>query len=111
MILYTREADALRAVFRDVLAWDHVDAGDGWLIFELPPAEITAHPADGPTRHELLFLCDDIAATVDELRAKGLDVRGEIEDRGWGIAATLVLPGDVDVLIYEPRHPVATRPR
>ncbi len=108
MILFTPEAEALRAVFRDALEWEHVDAGDGWLIFALPPAEIAAHPSDGATGHELYFLCDDIETTVAELRAKGLEVRGEPEDRGWGIATTLVLPGGVEVTLYEPRHPRPT---
>lgn len=108
VILFTPEAEELRAVFRDALGWKHVDAGDGWLIFALPPAEIAAHPSEvGDTHHELYFTCDDIAATIDELRAKGLEIRGEPEDRGWGIAATLVLPGGVEVTLYEPRHPLA----
>ncbi len=106
VILFTPEAEALRAVFRDTLRWNHVDAGDGWLIFALPPAELAAHPSEGSTEHALYFLCDDIAATVEELRGKGLEVRGEPEDRGWGIATTIVLPGGVEVTLYEPRHPV-----
>lgn len=106
VVLYTPEAEALRAVFRDVLRWRHVDAGDGWLIFALPAAELAAHPSE-ETKHELLFICDDVAGTVTQLRARGVEVRGELEDRGWGIATTLVLPGGVEVLIYEPRHPVA----
>ena len=108
VILFTPEAEELRAVFRDALGWKHVDAGDGWLIFALPPAEIAAHPSEaGDTHHALYFTCDDIAATIDELQAKGLEIRGEPEDRGWGIAATLVLPGGVEVTLYEPRHPLA----
>ncbi len=107
VILFTPESEALRAVFRDALGWKHVDAGNGWLIFALPPAELAAHPSEGSTTHELLFLCDDITRTIEELRAKGIEVRGEPEDRGWGIATTMVLPGGVDVTLYEPRHPVA----
>lgn len=108
VILFTPEAEELRAVFRDALGWKHVDAGDGWLIFALPPAEIAAHPSEaGDTHHALYFTCDDIAVTIDELQAKGLEIRGEPEDRGWGIAATLVLPGGVEVTLYEPRHPLA----
>lgn len=113
MLLYTAEPDALRAVLRDVIGWAHVDAGEGWLIFALPPAEVAVHPAGGPAaggapRHELSLMCDDIGTTVAELRAKGVEVRGEPEDHGWGVAATLVLPGGVDVMLYEPRHPTAT---
>ena len=107
MILFTPEADALRAVFRDTLGWRNVDAGDGWLIFALPAAELAVHPSDGGTQHELYLLCDDIGSTVEELRGRGIDVRGEPEDRGWGIAAPLVLPGGVEVTLYEPRHPTA----
>ena len=108
VILFTPEADAVRAVFRDALGWKHVDAGDGWLIFELPPAELAAHPSEGSTEHELYFTCDDLDATIGELRAKGIEIRGEPDDRGWGIATTLVLPGGVEVTLYEPRHALAT---
>ena len=109
-LLYTSEPEALRAVFRDVLGWEHVDAGHGWLIFALPPAELGVHPAEGPTydsgvRHQLSFMCDDIDSTVADLRTKGVEVRGEPEDEGWGITTTLVLPGGVEVMLYEPRHP------
>jgi catechol 2,3-dioxygenase-like lactoylglutathione lyase family enzyme len=107
VILFTPEAEAMRAVFRDALGWKQVDAGTGWLIFALPPAELAAHPSEGETGHELYFTCDDIEATIDELRARGLEVRGEPENRGWGIATTLVLPGEVNVTLYEPRHPLA----
>jgi catechol 2,3-dioxygenase-like lactoylglutathione lyase family enzyme len=108
VILYTPEADALRALLRDALGWRHVDAGDGWLIFALPPAELAAHPSEGSTEHELLFICDDLPTTMNELRAKGIEIRGEPEDRGWGIATTMALPGGVDVILYEPRHPLPT---
>jgi predicted enzyme related to lactoylglutathione lyase len=112
MLLYTSEPDALRAVLRDVMGWPHVDAGEGWLIFALPPAEVGVHPAEGPTyesgtRHQLSLMCDDIGATVAEVRGKGVEVRGEPEDEGWGISTTLVLPGGLDVMLYEPRHPTA----
>jgi catechol 2,3-dioxygenase-like lactoylglutathione lyase family enzyme len=104
VLLYTPEAEALRAVFRDALGWKHVDAGDSWLIFALPPAELGVHPSDGETRHELSFMCDDIEATVAELRAKGIEIRGEPEDRGYGIVTKMVLPGGVEIDLYEPRH-------
>jgi catechol 2,3-dioxygenase-like lactoylglutathione lyase family enzyme len=112
VLLYTTDPEALRDTFRDVFGFKHVDAGDGWLIFALPPAELGIHPAEGPTfdsgvRHQLTFICDDIATTVDELRSKGVDVRGEPQGEGWGITTTLVLPGGVDVMLYEPRHPTA----
>ncbi len=115
MLFYTPEAEALRAVLRDVFRLEHVDAGDGWLIFKLPPAELGVHPAEGPTwesgvRHQISFMCDDIHATIRELRAKGIDVRGEPEDEGYGITTMLVLPGGVEVMLYEPRHAMAITP-
>lgn len=111
-LLYTSEPDALRAILRDAFGFDHVDSGDGWLIFALPPAELGIHPAEGPTyasgvRQQLTLMCDDIVATVADLRSKGVGVRGDPEDEGFGITTTLVLPGDVEVMLYEPRHPTA----
>ena len=99
-------------MLRDVFNWKFVDAGEGWLIFALPPAELGVHPAEGPTfeagtRHQFSLMCDDITATVRELRAKGIEVRGEPEDEGWGISVVLALPGGVEVQLYEPRHAVA----
>jgi hypothetical protein len=112
MLLYTSEPEKLRVVLRDVFGWHHVDAGDGWLIFRLPPAELGVHPAEGPTyetgmRHQVTLMCDDIEATADDLRAKGIVVEGKPEDEGWGITVMLVLPGDCRVMLYQPRHPVA----
>jgi hypothetical protein len=107
ILLYTPEADALRSVLRDVIGWDHVDAGDGWLIFRLPPAELGVHPSERPS-HELSLLCDNLDATVAELEAHGVEFRGARRDEGWGIAVKAVLPGGLEVLIYEPRHPTAT---
>ena len=107
VLLYTPEADALRATLRDLIGWRHVDAGDGWLIFALPPAEVAVHPSEGSTHHELSLMCDDVGATKAELEAKGIRFRGEPEDLGFGIGVTMALPGDVEVLLYEPRHPTA----
>jgi glyoxalase/bleomycin resistance protein/dioxygenase superfamily protein len=107
VLLYTPEADALRAQLRDAFGWEHVDAGDGWLIFALPPAEVGVHPSEGDTKHTLSLICDDVQATADELRQKGVDVRGEPEDMGFGIGVVLGFAGGVDVLLYEPRRPTA----
>lgn len=107
VLLYTPEAEAVRAALRDVFGWSHVDAGNGWLIFRLPLAEVGVHPSDAETHHELCFLCDDVHATVAELRAKGIEFRGEPEDKGFGVGVTMVLPGGVDVLLYQPKHPTA----
>jgi catechol 2,3-dioxygenase-like lactoylglutathione lyase family enzyme len=105
-LLYTSEPEALRACLRDVFGWPHVDAHDGWLIFALPPAELGIHPAEAPA-HELTFMCDDIEGTMAELKGKGLEFRGEAQSQGFGIVATMVLPGGVDVMLYEPRHKTA----
>ena len=112
VLLYSTEAEKLRAVFRDVFKWKHVDAGGGWLIFALPPGEIGVHPAEGPTyesgvRHELSLMCDDIEATIAELKAKGIQVEGQPKDEGYGITVMLKLPGGVEVMLYEPRHAMA----
>ena len=111
VLLYTPEADALRAVLRDVFKFRSVDAGHGWLIFALPPAELGIHPAEGAggeaTQHKLSFICDDINATVRELRANGIVINGEPQDHGYGIVVTATLPGGVAVNVYEPRHPLA----
>lgn len=114
MLLYTSEPDAVRTILKDVFGWSHVDAGQGWLIFALPPAEIGVHPAEGGpggTGHQVSLMCDDIKATVAELRAKGIQIDGEPEDRGWGITAMMALPGGLDVMLYQPRHPVAIASR
>jgi predicted enzyme related to lactoylglutathione lyase len=108
-IVYTSEPDAVRAIFRDVFGWSHIDAGGGWLIFALPPAEVGVHPADAPS-HELSLVCDDLSATIEELRAKGVEVVGEPSEEGWGVTVKLALPGDLELLLYEPRHPTAFTP-
>jgi catechol 2,3-dioxygenase-like lactoylglutathione lyase family enzyme len=111
-LLYTSEPDAVRAIFRDVFGFEFVDTGHDWLIFALPPAELGVHPGEGPTfdagvRHQLSFMCDDIAATVADLRARGIDIPDEPVDHGYGVVTTMVLPGGVDVQLYEPKHPTA----
>jgi predicted enzyme related to lactoylglutathione lyase len=106
MLLYTSEPEKLRAVLRDVFGWKHVDAHDGWLIFALPPAELGVHPADTPS-HEITLMCDDIEATVAELRAKGIEFRGEPENQGFGIVTMMLLPGGVEMQLYQPRHQTA----
>jgi hypothetical protein len=111
VLLYSPEADALRAVFRDVFKFTHVDAGQGWLIFALPPAELGIHPAEGQgaeaVQHQLSLMCDDIHGTVRDLRARGITVNGEPEDHGYGIVVMVTLPGGVQLQVYEPRHPLA----
>ena len=110
MLFYTSEPEALRATLRDVFGFSYVDAHEGWLIFALPPAEVGIHPAEGNAgMHQISFMCDDIQATVKELTAKGVTVKGEPENQGWGIAVTLALPGGCDVMLYQPRHAVAIK--
>jgi hypothetical protein len=108
-LLYSSESDALREILRDVFGWRYVEERPGWLIFALPPAELAVHPVESgqPAQHELSFMCDDLAATIEELRARGVEFRGEPTDQRWGITTTMVLPGDVEVLLYEPRHTTA----
>jgi catechol 2,3-dioxygenase-like lactoylglutathione lyase family enzyme len=114
VIIYAEDADATRAFFRDVLGLRHVDAGDNWLIFALPPAELGVHPTGPPPgggdgRHELYLMCDDITATIAELTAKGVEFTSPVTDRGWGLVASLRVPGGGELGLYEPRHPVAYR--
>ena len=95
-----------------MFGFKYVDAGQGWLIFALPPAELGVHPAAGPTyesgvRHQFTLMCNDINGTIRDLRAKGITVEGEPKEEGWGVTVMLVLPGDLHVMLYEPRHPVA----
>jgi catechol 2,3-dioxygenase-like lactoylglutathione lyase family enzyme len=108
VILFSRDPEADRAFFADVLGQPHVDAGGGWLIFKLPPAEVAMHPSDEPPAHELYFMCDDLDATMDDLRAKGVEFTEQVSEPRWGRVTRFALPGGGDVGLYEPRHPRAT---
>jgi catechol 2,3-dioxygenase-like lactoylglutathione lyase family enzyme len=105
-IVYSNDADADRAFFRDVLGFPSVDAGGGWLIFALPPAELAAHPSDAGGRHELYLMCDEIESTVAELQAKGVEFTTPVSDQGFGRLTSLKLPGGSELGLYEPRHPI-----
>jgi hypothetical protein len=114
MLFYTTQPEALRAMLRDVFGFNHVDAGDGWLIFALPPSEIGVHPAEGENfeagaRHLISFMCDDINRTIGELRGRGVSVDTETRDEGYGITTMMHLPGGCDVMLYEPRHAIAAQ--
>ena len=109
-IVYTPDPEGVRAFFRDVLGLPSVDAGNGWPIFALPPAELAAHPADGAGGHQLYLMCDNINTTVDELRVKGVEFSTGISDAGWGLTTTLRLPDGSDLALYEPRHPSPLSP-
>jgi predicted enzyme related to lactoylglutathione lyase len=104
-IIHTKDPDAVRAFFRDVLEFSSVDAGDGWLIFALPPAELAAHPAADASHHELYLMCDDIHATVDELATKGVEFSRPISDERWGLITAIKMPDGGELGLYEPKHP------
>ena len=104
-ILYSQDAEADRAFLRDVLGLPSVDAGRGWLIFKAPPGELAVHPTEGMNRHELYLMCDDLDATVAELRAKGADIGDDVSDERWGRLTAIKLPGGGEIGLYEPRHP------
>jgi 2-polyprenyl-6-methoxyphenol hydroxylase-like FAD-dependent oxidoreductase len=105
-LIYSREADGVRSFFRDVLGQKSVDAGQGWLIFALPPAELAVHPTDGSAHHELYLMCDDIEDTIRDLGTKGVRC-SPVKDEGWGLMTSLQLPGGEELGLYEPRHDTA----
>jgi len=108
-IVYASDPDAARAFFRDVLGLASVDAGGGWLIFRSPPAELAVHPSEPSSagRHELYLMCDDLHVTIDELRAKGVQLDGEVTEERWGLLTSVPIPGAGTVGLYQPRHPTA----
>ena len=103
IIVYSRDATADRAFLREVLGLSSVDAGHGWLIFALPPAEVAVHPAEENGRHELYLMCDNIQAFVKEMADKRVAC-SEVRDLRWGLLTSLTLPGGGTIGIYEPRH-------
>jgi catechol 2,3-dioxygenase-like lactoylglutathione lyase family enzyme len=107
-ILYSPDADKIRAFLRDVLGFKSVDAGHGWLIFAAPPAELAAHPTDEGEKphHELYLMCDDLKATVKELASKGVQCGAVMEAR-WGLSTSIHLPGGGELGLYQPGHPTA----
>jgi catechol 2,3-dioxygenase-like lactoylglutathione lyase family enzyme len=104
VILFAEDAEAARAFFRDVLGLRSADAGGGWLIFALPPAEVACHPASAPS-HELYLMCDDIHATVEELQAKGVEFTQPVSEQRFGLTTRMRVPGAGELGLYEPRHP------
>jgi predicted enzyme related to lactoylglutathione lyase len=108
-LIYTRDADGVRAFFRDVLRFPSVDAGHGWLIFALPPAELGIHPTEEDAHHELYLMCDDVKATVKELESKGVEIVRPIQETGFGLVTFIRIPGGGELGLYEPRHPTALR--
>ena len=101
-IVYSKDPEADRAFFRDILQLTNVDVGEGWLIFGLPPAEVAVHPGEND-EHEFYLMCDDVNAFVAEMKTKNVTC-GEVQDMGWGVLTQLVLPGGGKLGVYQPRH-------
>jgi catechol 2,3-dioxygenase-like lactoylglutathione lyase family enzyme len=106
VIIYSNDAEADRAFFRDLLGFKSVDAGHGWLIFALPPAEAAFHPSDETSRHELYLMCGDLKAELVSLASKGVEC-SEVEEARWGSITKIRLPGGGEVGLYQPKHPTA----
>ena len=114
-LLYSSDAAATRTFLRDVLRLPFNDVGDGWLIFDVPEADLGVHPTDengGPTAntHDISFYCDDIHGTVADLRARGVELRDEPQDHGYGWVTHFTMPGGIEVQLYEPRYEKAAKP-
>jgi catechol 2,3-dioxygenase-like lactoylglutathione lyase family enzyme len=107
VIIYSLDADADRAFFRDVLGLDSVDSGGGWLIFALPPAELAVHPTEEKDHHELYLLCEDIEASAEELERRGVPLKRPFDEARWGRVTELTLPGGGRIGLYQPKHPLA----
>jgi predicted enzyme related to lactoylglutathione lyase len=106
-LLYSTDPAATRAFFRDVLGFRSVDAGDGWLIFALPPGELGIHPTEEHEAPAIYLMCDDVERTVAELKAKGVKTVRPVSDQGWGLVTALEVPGGIELGLYQPRHPTA----
>jgi catechol 2,3-dioxygenase-like lactoylglutathione lyase family enzyme len=105
LVLFAPEADKARRFFSETLGLRSVDAGEGWLIFALPPTELATHPTDGEVRHELHLMCDDIEATIAELTEKGVEFGEAISEHSWGRLAVMRVPGGGELGLYQPSHP------
>jgi len=102
-IIYSTKPDVDRALLRDVFKLPHVDVGDGWLIFGLPPAEVAVHPSEKNDVHEFYLMCDDVEAFVAEMRRRGVAC-GPVHNEGWGLLTQVMLPGGGKLGVYQPRH-------
>jgi hypothetical protein len=102
-IIYSKSPEADRAFLRDIFGMPHVDVGDGWLIFGLPPSEVAVHPSDQNDVHEFYFLCDDVAALVEQMRRRNIEC-APVANQGWGLLTQLTLPGGGKLGVYQPRH-------
>jgi catechol 2,3-dioxygenase-like lactoylglutathione lyase family enzyme len=106
VVVYSKNADADRAFFRDVLGFKSVDAGHGWLIFALPPGEAAFHPSDESAAYELYFMCDDLKAETAALAKKGVEC-SSVQEQRWGSITKMPLPGGGQIGLYQPKHPTA----
>jgi hypothetical protein len=104
VIIYSKDSEADRAFFRDVLKYDSVDAGHGWLIFALPPSEVAVHPSDENNVHELFLMCDDVHALIDEMEKKKVKC-SPVDEQRWGSITRIALPGGGTLGVYQPKHP------
>src|SRR5512144_938161 len=107
VILFSDDPEADRRFLGETLGFSSVDAGGGWLIFKLPPAEIAVHPSEGGSKHELYLMCEDIETLLTELETKGVAIAAPLREERWGFIARIRLPSGSELAIYEPRHPVA----
>ena len=116
VVIYTGDAEADRAFFRDVLGLPSVDAGGGWLIFALPQAEVAMHPTEEKSwtgsdalkgHHQLYLMCDDLEKTLADLTARGVTISHPVSNQSWGLLASIKLPSGSELSIYQPRHPTA----
>ena len=110
-MFYTEEPEAMRSFIRDKLGFAGVDVGDGWLIFDLPEADMGCHPADETGKqgrpsgtHDISFYCDDIHRTISQLKERGVEFVGDVEDEGFGLVAEFRMPGDMTVQLYQPKY-------
>lgn len=110
VIIYSKDAEADRAFFRDVLQYPFADAGHGWLIFALPPAEIAVHPSDSNDTHEFYFMCDDVRAFIEEMTKKNVACSA-IDEQRWGSITRITLPGGGTIGVYQPKHASPLKPR
>jgi hypothetical protein len=110
MIIYTKNAEKTRAFFRDILKFPNVDAGHGWLIFALPPAELGIHPAERKSdeKHELYLMCDDVKESIADLKKKKVKC-GPVREAGFGVMTSIEIPGGGTVGLYQPKHPTALK--
>jgi predicted enzyme related to lactoylglutathione lyase len=108
-IIYIKDANRAHAFFRDILKFSSVDAGDDWLIFALPPAELGIHPTDEAKHNELFLMCDDIKTTIKELKSKGVEFAQPIRNEQWGQLTSIKIPGGGEIGLYQPKHPTTVR--